>query len=312
MTSKKLSYTLFTEKYRPETVDDMILPEGYKKFFKKIVEEREIPNLLLYSSTPGTGKTSISKALCNEIGADYLYINISDHSGVDTLRESISKFASGKSINGKKVVILDEFDGGSMALQKALRAEIEHYHTNCRFIVTCNYVNKIIPALRSRLMEYDFNMNTKTIRDEVLPKVVKRICSVLKFEEIEYKEDTIKELVEELYPDIRKLYSLIQQYSKTNGIIDENIFGATCVDSELYNLILAKKLTLARKFVMESGYSYEDLYSNLFNEFVPMVDDKQKQAEIILTIAKYQYQSNFCSDKEIQFAACLIDIMKEL
>ncbi len=311
--SKKLSYTLFTEKYRPEKINDMVLPAEYKKFFNKIVSEGEIPNLLLYSSTPGTGKTSISKALCNEIGADYLYLNISSESGIDALRNDISRFAAGKSLNGKKkVVIMDEFDGASMNLMKALRAEIEHYQNNCRFILTCNYVNKIIPALRSRLMEYDFNMNSKEIREEMIPKVTSRLCSVLKFEKIEFSEDTISELVENLYPDIRKMYGLLQQYSTATGIIDKNIFNVASIDEEFYNLIFNKKLTLARKYIMDAGYNYDEMYSNLMRDFVPLIEDKMKQAEVILVLAKYQYQSNFCADKEIQFAACLIDIMKEL
>lgn len=311
--NKKLSYTLFTEKYRPEKIDDMILPNEYKKFFKKIVSEGEVPNLLLFSSTPGTGKTSIAKAICNEIDAEYLYINISSDSGIDTLREDIARFASGKNVSGtKKIVIMDECDGMSQTLAKALRAEIEHYQNTCRFILTCNYVNKIIPALRSRLQEFDFNMNDKKIRDEMLPKVTKRLCGVLRIESIVHKPETIEKLVSNLYPDIRKMYGLLQQYSKVNGNIDENIFDAEIVDNQFYEYILTKKLTLARQFMLDNGYNYEDMYSNLYREFVPMVSEKQKQAEIICVIADFYHKSSFVNDKEIMFSAMLIEIMRIL
>jgi len=313
MASKKFSYTLFTEKYRPETIVDMLLPAEYKQFFKQLVKEGEVPNLLLYSSTPGTGKTSIAKALCYELDADFLYINISSDSGIDTLRTDISRFASGKSISGKKkVVIMDEFDGASNSLMKALRAEIEKYQNVCRFIITCNYVNKIIPALRSRCMEFDFNLNKKSIREEMIPKVTKRLCDVLSFENISFKEEVISELVEDLYPDIRKMYGMLQQYSKSTGNIDSNIFNSTVVDSEFYKLIMDRKLTLARQFMMDSGYNYEEMYTNMFTEFVPMIEDKSKQAEVIVIIAKYQYQSSFCADKEIPFAAMLVEVIREI
>jgi DNA polymerase III delta prime subunit len=311
--NKKLSYTLFTEKYRPEMINDMILPNEYKKFFKQIVKEGEVPNLLLFSSTPGTGKTSIAKAICNEIDAEYLYINISSESGIDTLRDDISRFASNKNVSGtKKIVIMDEADGMSPQLAKALRAEIEHYQNTCRFIFTCNYVNKIHTALRSRLFEFDFNMNDKKIRDEMLPKVTKRLCDVLTFEKIVFQKPTIEKLVSNLYPDIRKMYGLLQQYSKVNGNIDENIFDAEIVDNQFYEFILNKKLALARQFMIDNGYSYEDIYSNLYREFVPMINDKVKQAEVICVIADFYHKSSFVNDKEIIFSAMLIEIMRIL
>lgn len=310
---KQMSYTLWTEKYRPDNVSTMLLPAKYSKFFKELVKDGEVPNLLLYSSTPGTGKTSIAKALCNEIDADYLYINASSENGIDTIREDVSRFASGKSLSGKKkIVIFDEGEQLSFAAQKAVLAMFEKFQNTCRFILTCNYVNKVIPAARSRFQEFDFNMNTKEIRDEMLPKVVKRVKMVLDVEKIEYTEDIIERVVEGLYPDIRKVYGLLQQYSKMNGIIDENVFNFETVDAELYQLILNKKFSASRQFVLDAGYNLDDMYSNLYKNLLPLIEDADKRAQIIITIADYQYKSAFSNDKEITFAALLLEIMNAL
>jgi DNA polymerase III delta prime subunit len=308
--AKQMSYTLFTEKYRPSRVEDMLLPGNYKTFFKELVKDGEVPNLLLYSSTPGTGKTSIAKALCAEIDADYLYINASSDNGIDTIREDVSRFASGKSLNKKKkIVIFDEGEQLSFAAQKAVLAMIEKFQNTCRFILTCNYVNKVIPAARSRFQEFNFDMNSKEIREEMVPKTIKRMKQVLAFEKIEYTDSAVEQVVETLYPDIRKMYGLIQQYSKMNGVIDDNILNFESVDDEFYQLILTKKLTAARQFALDAGYNYDDMYSDLYKNLLPLIEDLGKKAQIILVIADYQYKSAFSNDKEIPFVAMLIEIM---
>lgn len=305
-----MSYTLFTEKYRPDSVDSMLLPGNYKTFFKELVKDGEVPNLLLYSSTPGTGKTSIAKALCSEIDADYLYINASSDNGIDTIREDVSRFASGKSLNKKKkIVIFDEGEQLSFAAQKAVLAMIEKFQNTCRFILTCNYVNKVIPAARSRFQEFNFDMNSKEIREEMIPKTIKRMKQVLTFEKIEYTDNAIEQVVETLYPDIRKMYGLVQQYSKMNGVIDDNILNFESVDDEFYQLILSKKLTAARQFALDAGYNYDDMYSDLYKNLLPLIEDLGKKAQIILVIADYQYKSAFSNDKEIPFVAMMIEIM---
>lgn len=308
-----MSYTLWTEKYRPAKVVDMLLPSKYTKFFKELVKDGEVPNLLLYSSTPGTGKTSIAKALCNEIDADYLYINASSENGIDVIREDVSRFASGKSLSGKKkIVIFDEGEQLSFAAQKAILAMFEKYQNTCRFILTCNYVNKVIPAARSRFQEFDFNMNTKEIREEMIPKVSKRIKDVLKFENVEFRDTVVERLVEDYYPDVRKMYGLLQQYSKMNGIIDENIFNFETIDAEFYQLILNKKFTLARQFVLDAGYNFDEMYTNLYKNLLPLIEDISIRTQIIVLIADYQYKSAFSNDKEITFAALLVEIMQLL
>ena len=310
MSKKSLSYTLFTEKFRPDTVNDVLIPNVYKKFFKKIVSENEVPNLLLYSSFPGSGKTSMAKALCEDIGAASLYINMSEDSGIDVIRNDARRFASGKSLNKKKkIIILDEICGASAGSLKALKGFIEEFHNNCRFIATANYVNKIPPPLRSRFQEFDFNMNSQEFRKEMIPKVVARVSALMTLEKIEFDKDAIQMLVEDKYPDIRKIYQVLQQYSKMSGMIDKNILNYVSVDEQLYNLVLEKQFTKARQYVLDNGYNFDDLYSDFYKNFVPKIPDKLIQCQAILIIGEWQYKSNFSQDKEIAFCAMLISLM---
>lgn len=307
--SKRLNYTIFTEKFRPSTINDTLLPVSLKSFFQKLVDEKEIPNMLFTSTTPGVGKTTIAKALCEQIGCDYIYINVSKDNGIDTLRSLIERFASSMSLEGgKKIVIMDEFDGASHPLQKALRASIEEFHDVCRFILTCNYHTQIIPAIKSRCQEINFNFMTKEIQAEMKPKIISRLSSILKYEKIEFDPDVIKELVEDYYPDMRKMLGVLQQYSKEKGIIDKSIFDYVTIDDELYNLILNKKITQARKFILEKSYDYDELYRNLFDNLVPKLD-KDKQGHAIILIANYQHMSAFAIDKEITFTALMLELI---
>ena len=310
MATKKYAPYLWVEKFRPTCTDDMILPTEFKTFFKGVIKSGEIPNLLLESSTPGSGKTSIAKAICSELKADYLYLNISSESGIDTLRTLIKQFASNKSLNKKpKIVIMDEFDYATPNLQAGLRAFIEQFHSTCRFILTCNYVAKIIPALREgRMMEFNFNMQDSKFVTDMKPKITKRLSQILDFEKIEYDIEAINNLVDLQYPNIRKMISLLQKCSKLNGKIDSDIFKLSEVDNEFYDLILAKKFTDARAYVVQHSYSYIDLYSKMLKEFVPLLP-KPVQAQSILFLAEYEYRTAFSSDPSLQFAACILEII---
>lgn len=313
MSKKQLSYSLFVEKYRPETVNQVILPNKIKKFFLKLVAEKEIPNLFLFSSAPGTGKTTIAKALVNDIKVDSIYINISLDRGIDTLRNRISKFASSYSMfgdneGGKKICILDEFDGSTPELQSALRAFMEEFQDSCRFIICCNYATKVIEPLKSRCQLVDFNMTSKDIQDELKPIIVKRLCGLLKFEKIDFEVETVSKIVETFYPDMRRMINLLQQYSKNNGIIDSGIFNVEKIDTEFYDLILNRKLTAARKYLIERNYNYSEMYRNLFDNFVPMLD-KSKQAQSIIILAEYMHRDSSVLDKELNFTACMLELM---
>jgi len=306
---KKFDSYLWTELYRPEKVSDIVLPTSYKRIFNKYVKEQQIPNLLLYSSSPGVGKTTLAKALCNDIGAYKLYINASSKSGIDTLRDTIAKFATSKAINGKhKVVIMDEADGTTPALQQGLRAFTEQYHKVCRFIFTCNYKTKIILPLQDRCQMYDMNFADDAMKKEMIPKIKTRIIGMLKHQKVEFDEDIVLKLIETHYPSIRRVVQLCQQYSAINGNIDANIFNYEKVDAEFYDFILSKQFNKARKYMLDKSYNYDEMYTNLYREYVPLLPARE-QPHTIITIAEYMYRNAFAIDKEINFSALLLELM---
>ena len=306
---KKMASYLWTELFRPQSVSDIILPTAYKRTFNKYVKEKEIPHLLLYSSSPGVGKTTLAKALCKDIGANKLYINASAKGGIDTLRDTIAKFATSKSLNRKtKIVILDEFDGATHNLQAGLRAFTEQYHKVCRFIFTCNYKTKIIPALQDRCQMYDMNFADKKMKDDMIPKILKRIIGMLKFQKVEYDEKVLQKLIETSYPSIRRVVQLCQQYSAINGNIDANIFNYEKIDEEFYNYVLNKQFNKARKYMLDKSYNYDEMFTNLYKEYVPMLPARE-QPHTIITIAEYMYRNAFAVDKEINFSALLLELM---
>lgn len=310
MAQKSKSHFLWVEQFRPQRIDDAILPNEFKTFFKNVVSDGEVPNLLLESSTPGSGKTSIAKAICAELNADYIYINISSEGGIDTLRNTIKQFASTKSFTRRpKIVIMDEADGASPALQKALRGFIEEFHSSCRFILTCNYVSQIIPALREgRMMEFNFNMKDERFVSEMKPKIKKRLIQILKFKNVEYEEDAIDSLIDKQYPNMRKMISILQKSSTLHGKIDSRVSKISEIDDEIFDLILAKKLTEARAYASSHSYSYTDLYSKMLEHLVPQLP-KAVQGQAILYIAEYEYRTAFSTAHDLQFAACLLEIM---
>jgi len=313
MAQKSKAAFLWVEKFRPTKIDDMILPADFKAFFKKTVESGEIPNMLLESSTPGSGKTSIAKAICAELDADYIYINVSSESGIDTLRTQIKQFASTKSFTRKpKIVIMDEADGATPQLQAGLRAFIEQFHASCRFILTCNYISKIIEPLREgRMMVFNFNMKDEKYVTEMKPKIKKRLEQILKFEKVEYDSEAINTIIDSHYPNMRKMICLLQKCASLHGSINSNIFKIDEVDDELYQLILAKKFTDARAYVTQHSYNYSELYGKLFEHLVPLLP-KMVQGQNTITIAEYEYRTGFSTQPELQFAACILEIMSTL
>lgn len=304
---------LWVEKYRPDTVKQIVMPKAFSDYFNKIVETGETPNLLLYSSTPGTGKTTIAKAIVHDLNAESLYINASSENGIDVLRTQISDFAQQKSLNKKlKIVILDEADGLTINFQSALRAYIEKFSKSCRFILTANYISKIIPALQEgRTVTWDFNMGKAEFRTELIEKIYKRVTAILGAEHVEYDENAVKELVTVHAPSLRKILAILQKYSETYGKIDSGVIGFKNVSDELSTLLCAKKYTDARKFVFENGLSNTDVYKFLFESFINNIP-KANRANAILVIAQYEYQSNFSALPDIQLAACFMELMSLL
>jgi DNA polymerase III delta prime subunit len=303
------------EKYRPQVIDDCILPDDTKKTFKEFVEKGEIPNLLL-AGPPGIGKTTIAKALCNELGADFYVINGSDEGRfLDTVRNQAKNFASTVSLTGSskhKVIIIDEADNTGNDVQLLLRANIEAFYNNCRFIFTCNYKNKIIEPLHSRCAVIDFTIKGKQ-KAQLAGAFFKRLQTILDQEKIEYDPKVLAELVSKHFPDFRRVLNECQRYS-TGGKIDSGIlasFSDISVNELLKNL-KEKNFTEVRKWVVsnldnDSGVILRRVYDALYDSVVP-----GSIPAAVLIIAKYQYQIAFVADQEINLLAALTEIMCEV
>ena len=304
---------LWVEKYRPRKIDDCILTIELKETFKQFVNQKEIPNLLL-SGTAGTGKTTVARALCEELGVDYIIINGSDEGRqIDTLRNKIKNFASTVSLTETarhKVVILDEADYmNPESVQPALRNFIETFYKNCRFIFTCNYKNKILPALHSRCTVIDFTI-TNGQKVKTATQLMNRLCSILTEENIEFNKKVIAELIQKHFPDFRRTINELQRYS-VRGKIDSGIlFSITEADTkQLVAILKEKRFNDMRKWVInnlekEPSSLFSSVYEILYKHLQP-----QSIPQAVLVIAGYQYKSAFVADQEINMVACLTEVM---
>ncbi len=308
-----MSEYLWVEKYRPKKIEDCILSEDIKETFSQFLKQKEIPNLLL-SGTAGTGKTTVARALCEELGADYIIINGSDEGRqIDTLRNKIKNFASTVSLTedaNHKVVIIDEADYmNADSVQPALRNFIETFYNNCRFIFTCNYKNKIIPALHSRCTVIDFTIKNGQ-KVKTAKSFMQRMSILLKSEGVEFDKKVLAELIQKYYPDFRRTINELQRYS-VRGKIDSGILFSISEanNKELIKTLKDKKFSEMRKWVVQNIDKepaslfrgiYDILYENLEANSVP---------QSILIIANYQYKSAFVADQEINMVACLTEIM---
>ena len=305
---------LWVEKYRPRKIEECILPDNIKNTFLNFLDKGEVPNLLL-AGPAGCGKTTVAKALCNELGVDYYVINGSDEGRfLDTVRNNAKNFASTVSLSSTakhKVIIIDEADNTTNDVQLLLRAFIEEFSGNCRFIFTCNYKNKIVEPLHSRCAVVEFGIKGKE-RQEIAASFFKRIQTILDTEGIKYDNKVLVELINKHFPDWRRVLNEIQRYS-SGGAIDAGIL-ATFSDVKVNNLIQnlkQKNFPEVRKWVVDnldndSGVLmrriYDALYTSLANASIPAA---------VLIIAKYQYQIAFVADQEINMLACLTEIMVE-
>jgi len=310
-------FSLFHEKYRPRKIDDIILPPGLMRKFKKIIENNDIPNMLFYSKSPGVGKTTTAKVLVEECDVDYLYINISLDRGIDILRSRISRYAECMTYDGKhKVVIMDEFEGATPELQDALKASIEEYHDVCRFIFTTNHIGKVIEPLQSRLDIVDFNFNTIEDKKALYPKIGKRLKAILDNEGIQYDSpNTIVELMKMCYPDIRNMVKLLRDCFERYGVINAEIFKIKKLeDGTFYKLILEKKITKARRFIIDNNIDYSEIYGLIRKNMLDsdMIVDKEIRAGLYVTLAEYDFRQAFVSDPELNFAACLFEMCKQM
>tara|TARA_A100001035_G_scaffold280361_1_gene285946 strand:- start:5956 stop:6885 length:930 start_codon:yes stop_codon:yes gene_type:complete len=302
---------LWVEKYRPATIAECVLPDRIKNGFEEIVKQGEIPNMLL-CGTAGTGKTTVAKALCNELGVDHILINGSDESGIDVLRTKIKDFASTVSFGGQtKVVILDEADYlNPNSTQPALRAFIEEFSANCRFIFTCNFKNRIIEPLHSRCAVIDFKLN-KDEKQLIAGKFMKRLTDILAENNIDYSEKVVAELLMKYFPDYRRTLNELQRYSKS-GVIDEGILSniAEVNIKGLIDSLKDKDFKKMRQWVANNADTDpQGLYRKIYDS---LMDKVSNPAHLVLLVADYQYKSAFVADQEINLTACLVDVMANL
>ena len=304
---------LWVEQYRPKTIDDCILPSSLKTLFSSFIKKGELSNLLL-SGTPGIGKTTVAKAICEQMNCDWIMINGSEEGGIDVLRNKIKNFASTVSLSGgKKVVILDEADYlNPQSTQPALRGFIEEFHKNCRFILTCNFKNRIIEPLHSRFSNIEFKVNPKD-KPKLASRLFERAVYILKEQNVSYEDKVLVELITKHFPDFRKLINELQRYS-VSGSIDAGIL-VNVSDENLKTLIThlkGKEFSDMRKWVVNNLDNdpvkifrkiYDTLYTNLEPSTIP---------HAVLIIADYQYKSAFVADQEINLVACLTELMSQV
>ena len=299
---------LWVEKYRPRKLDDCILPDDQLKTFREFVATGEIPNMLLCGSA-GVGKTTIARAICEELGCDYIIINGSEESGIDVLRTKIREFASSVSFGGKtKVVILDEADYlNPNSTQPALRAFIEEFANNCRFIFTCNFKNRIIAPLHSRTAVIEFKL-TKADRPKMAGRFMKRLSDILATENVAFDEKVVAEVLKKHFPDYRRVLNELQRYS-VSGTIDEGILvNVQEVNmKELVASLKGKDFKKMRNWVVDNIDNDPNLIFRKIYDTI--LDDVKYPSQLVLLLADYQYKAAFAANPEINLVACLAEIM---
>ena len=306
-----MSNLLWVEKFRPDSIEDCVLPVETKKVFQNIVDTGEVPNLLL-TGTSGIGKTTVAKALCNQLGCDWLMINGSNEGRmIDTLRTTITNYASTVSFSGgKKIIIIDEADYmNKESVQPAMRGLIEEFSNNCRFFFTCNYKNKILPSLHSRCSVIDFKINRED-KPELAKKFSEIAMKLLDSENIKYKPDVVAKLVVRYFPDFRRVLNELQN-NAVSGKIDASVLEASSNENfnQLIGFLKAKDFTQMRKWVAQNIDNdhvglYRQVYDSMFSNI-----KKQSVPDAVLIIADYSYKSAFVADQEINMVACLTELM---
>ena len=304
---------LWVEKYRPQTIDDTILPKKLKQTFQKIVEGGELPNML-FTGTAGLGKTTVAKGLCNLLNCDYILINGSEEGNIDTLRTKIKQFASSVSLSGDyKVVILDEADYlNPQSTQPALRGFIEEFSNNCRFILTCNFKNRIIEPLHSRCGVYEFNTSKKDMV-ELCQSFMVRCQTILIKEDIKYDDKVLAELIMKFAPDWRRVLNELQRYS-VNGNIDSGIVNVTSDKNydELFTYLKNKDFKKMRSWVVsnidtDAAAIFRAIYDRMSEKVAP-----QSIPQLVLILGDYQYKNAFVADHELNVVACLTEVMSDV
>ena len=304
---------LWVEKYRPKAISDAVLPASLKQTFQKIVSSKELPNML-FTGTAGLGKTTVARALCNELDCDFILINGSEEGNIDTLRTKIKQFASSVSLQGGyKVVILDEADYlNPQSTQPALRGFIEEFSNNCRFILTCNFKNRIIEPLHSRCGVYEFNTSKKSMI-ELCESFMARCKTILDNEQVKYDDKPVAELIMKFAPDWRRVLNELQRYS-VNGKIDTGIINNLQDKNfdDLFSHLKNKNFKGMRSWVVnnidtDASAIFRAIYDRMSDKIAP-----QSIPQLVLLLADYQYKNAFVADHELNVVACLTEVMSDV
>ena len=302
---------LFVEKYRPKTIEDCVLPKSLKNTFQSIIDKGELPNMM-FTGSAGIGKTTVARALCNELGLDYMMINGSEDGNIDTLRGKIKQFASTVSLQGgQKVVILDEADYlNPQSTQPALRGFIEEFSKNCRFILTCNFKNRIIDPLHSRCSIYEFNLGSK---EKMAMAFMHRLQFILDSENIKYENQVLAELIMKYIPDWRRVINECQRYGMS-GVIDTGIL-VTLSESSIKSLmkdLKSKNFKSMRKWVSDNiDVESSKLFRMVYDNMITYVEPSSVPA-LVLILADYSYKDSFVADHELNVVACMTEIMSQI
>jgi len=305
---------LWVEQYRPKTIEDCILPDHLKEMFTEIVKTGEVPNLL-FTGTAGLGKTTVARALCEELGLDYILINASEHGNIDTLRGKIKQFASSISLSGGyKVVILDEADYlNATSTQPALRGFMEEFSKNCRFILTCNFKNKIIEPLHSRCGVIEFNTNKKDLA-RLCELFMNRALNILSAEAVKVdKPEVLAELIMKHAPDWRRIINELQRHSR-GGVLQLDVLSTSMQGNvaDLFGYLKDKNFKSMRQWVaqnmdVDSAAIFRAIYDNMNDAVSP-----NSIPQLVLILADYQFKSSFAQDKELNMVACLTEVMAQV
>jgi DNA polymerase III delta prime subunit len=304
--------SLWVEKYRPKTIEECVLPERLKSIFQEFVDKGEFPHLIL-AGTAGTGKTTVAKALCEQLGMDYLFLNGSDENGIDTFRMKIKGYASSMSLmGGKKAIIIDEADYlNANSVQPALRGALEEFEGNCRFIFTCNHKNRIIPEIHSRCTVIDYRLKPEE-KPKMARDFMRIIDHILKQEEVSYDLKVLPEFIMRFFPDFRKTINELQTYAN-RGTVDAGILSVSS-DVSLKELVASLKernFRAMRQWVAQNGNDdaarlYRRIYDHLYE-----ILKKESIPPAVIILAKYQYQAAFVADQELNLTACLTELMAD-
>ncbi len=299
---------LWCEKYRPKTIAETILPDSLKQVFQKIADGGELPNML-FTGTAGLGKTTVAKALCNELQLDYILINGSEEGNIDTLRTKIKQFASSVSLQGGyKVVILDEADYlNPQSTQPALRGFIEEFANNCRFLLTCNFKNRIIEPLHSRCGVYEFNTSKKDLQP-LAAQMLKRSQFILEEEGISYDQMAVVDLIMKHAPDWRRILNELQRHSMV-GVVNSRSSDSTQSYDSLFTYLKTKDFKKMRSWVVnnidtDASAIFRGIYDRMYDKLKP-----QSVPQLVLILADYQYKNAFVADHELNVVACMTEIM---